>query len=145
MKPNDVILHMAAKIAVIIIFTFAIYLFMSGHHHPGGGFIGGLTFASGIVLLYLAFDIESIRKNLPVDFKKVAAFGIILSILTGAYAMLSGEPFLTQTFGKVDLPIFGETELASAVLFDTGVALAVIGTAVNIILSISEDQKSWKR
>jgi len=37
------------------------------------------------------------------------------------------------------LPIFGVTELATAVLFDTGVALAVIGTAVSIILSISED------
>lgn len=141
MKPNDVILHTVTKIAIIIIFTFAIYLFVSGHHAPGGGFIGGLTVASGIVLLYLAFDIETIRKNIPFDFKKIAAFGVIIAILTGSVSLFRGEPFLNQKFGHVNLPLFGDTELATAVLFDTGVALAVIGTAVNIILSISEDRK----
>ena len=54
--------------------------------------------------------------------------------------MLFGKPFLTQTFGYFDLPIFGKTELATATIFDTGVALAVIGTAVTIILTISEDR-----
>jgi multisubunit Na+/H+ antiporter MnhB subunit len=39
-----------------------------------------------------------------------------------------------------DLPIFGKTELATATIFDTGVALAVIGTAVTIILTISDDR-----
>jgi len=140
MKPNDIILHTVTKVASIIIFTFSIHLFMRGHHDPGGGFIGGLTTASGIVLLYLAFDIETIRKNIPFDFKKVAALGVLIAVLTGLGGVVFGQPFLTQVFGHVELPIFGDTELASAVLFDTGVALAVIGTAVNIILSISEDQ-----
>ncbi len=140
MKPNDMILHTVTKVAAIIIFTFSIHLFMRGHHDPGGGFIGGLTTASGIVLLYLAFDIETIRKNIPFDFKKVAALGVLIAVLTGLGGVLFGKPFLTQVFGHVELPVFGDTELASAVLFDTGVALAVIGTAVSIILSISEDQ-----
>jgi len=61
-------------------------------------------------------------------------------VFTGMAGVIFGEPFLTQTFGHVELPIFGDTELASALIFDTGVALAVIGTAVNIILSISEDR-----
>lgn len=140
MKPNDVILHTVTKVAVMIIFTFSIYLFYGGHHNPGGGFIGGLSVASGITLLFLAFDIETIRKNIPFDFKNVAAIGVLIAIFTGMGGVLFGKHFLTQTFGYFDLPIFGKTELATATIFDTGVALAVIGTAVTIILTISDDR-----
>lgn len=140
MKPNDVILRSVTRVAAVIILTFSIYLFMSGHHHPGGGFIGGLSTASAIVLLYLSFGIEKVRENIRLDFKKLAAIGVLIAVGTGLAGIVFGQPFLTQTFGHVDLPIFGDTELASALIFDTGVALAVIGTAVNIILSISEDR-----
>jgi multicomponent Na+:H+ antiporter subunit B len=140
MKPNDVILHTVTKVAVMIIFTFSIYLFYGGHHNPGGGFIGGLSAASGITLLLLAFDIETIRKNIPFDFKNVAAIGVLIAIFTGMGGLFFGHPFLTQTFGYFDLPIFGKTELATATIFDIGVALAVIGTAVTIILTISDDR-----
>ncbi|MFD1779438.1 MULTISPECIES: Na(+)/H(+) antiporter subunit B [Fredinandcohnia] len=139
-EPNDVIIRSITKIAVIIIFTFAINLFISGHHHPGGGFIGGLTFSAGLVLLFLTFDIETVRKNLPLDFKVVAAVGVLIAVGTGVGSMLFDEPFLTQTFGYIELPVFGETELASAVLFDVGVALAVIGTSLTIIMSIGDDR-----
>ena len=139
MNPNDVILRSVTKMAIVIILTFSIYLFFGGHHNPGGGFIGGLSVAAGLVLLYLAFDIETVRKNIPVDFKKVAGFGVLLAVLTGMSSLFVGKPFLNQTFGYFNLPVFGKTELATAVLFDVGVALAVIGTAVTIILSISED------
>lgn len=139
-EPNDVIIRSITKVAVIIIFTFAINLFISGHHHPGGGFIGGLTFSAGLVLLFLTFDLETVRKNLPLDFKVVAAIGVLIAVGTGVGSMLFNEPFLTQTFGYIELPVFGETELASAVLFDVGVALAVIGTSLTIIMSIGDDR-----
>lgn len=140
MKPNDVILHTVTKVAVIIILTFSIYLFFGGHHNPGGGFIGGLSVASGLVLLYLTFDMETVGKNMPIDFKKMSAIGVLIAVLTGSGSLFFNEPFLTQTFGTFTLPIFGETELATAVIFDIGVALAVIGAAMTIILSISEDR-----
>lgn len=139
-KPDDVILRTVTKVAVFIILAFAVNLFFSGHHQPGGGFIGGLTFASALILLYLVYDIESVLNYLPVDFKVVAAIGVLVAVLTGTAGMLFDKPFLTQAFGHVHIPVFGDTELASAVLFDVGVALAVIGTAVTIILSISEDR-----
>lgn len=139
-KPNDVIIRSVTKVAVVIILTFAINLFVSGHHQPGGGFIGGLAFASALILLFLAFDIETVRKNIPLDFKVVAATGVLISVLTGAGAMLLDRPFLFQAFGYFELPVFGKTELATAVLFDIGVALAVIGTSITIIMSIGDDR-----
>jgi len=139
-KPNDLLIRSVTKVAVVIIFTFAINLFISGHHYPGGGFIGGLTFASALILLFLTFDMESVRKNIPVDFKVLTAVGVIIAVLTGVGGMILDYPFLTQTFGYFNLPIFGKTELATAVIFDIGVALAVIGTAVTIIMSIGDDR-----
>ena len=139
-KPNDIIIRSITKVAVVIILTFAINLFVSGHHFPGGGFIGGLTFAAAIILLFLTFDIESVRKNIPIDFKVLAGVGVLIAVLTGIGGMVLGEAFLTQAFGYFDLPIFGKTELATAVIFDIGVALAVIGTAITIIMTIGDDR-----
>lgn len=140
MKFTDVILQTATKIIVFIIVIFSIYILFAGHHNPGGGFIGGLVTSSAIVLLFMAFDVRTVKQNLPLDFKKVGALGVILAALTGTSALFFGNPFLYQTFDYFVLPIFGEKELATAVLFDLGVYLAVIGTAVTIILSISEDK-----
>lgn len=139
-KPNDVILHSVTKVAVVIILTFSIDLFFAGHHDPGGGFIGGLGFASALTLLFLAFDIEWVRENIPIDFKVVTASGVLIAVLTGLGSLVFDAPFLSQTYDYFNLPIFGKTELATAVIFDFGVALAVIGTAVTIILSIAEDR-----
>ena len=139
MKINDVILRTVTKVVVFIILTFGVELFFSGHYNPGGGFIGGLVLSSALVLLFLVHDIETVQKGIPVDFKKVAALGVILAIGTGVGAVLFGAAFLTQTFGIFNLPVFGETELATVVLFEVGVALTVVGTVVTIILSISED------
>lgn len=138
-RSNDVILQTVTKVVVFIILTFGVELFLAGHNDPGGGFIGGLVLSSALVLLYLVYDIETVHKGIPVDFKKVAAIGVLFAVGTGIGAVLFGAAFLTQTFVEVNLPVFGDTELSTVILFETGVALTVVGTVATIILSISED------
>ncbi|MGE7838452.1 Na(+)/H(+) antiporter subunit B [Viridibacillus arvi] len=140
MKINDVILRTVTKIVVFIILTLSVYLFFSGHYSPGGGFIGGLVLASAIVLMYLTSDIETVHKGMPFDFKLVAALGVLIATGTGFASVIFGKDFMTQAALKLNLPIFGDTELASVVLFEAGVAMTVIGVVVTIILSISEDE-----
>ena len=77
---------------------------------------------------------------MPVDYKVVAAIGVLISVSTGILGMSTGAPFLNQAFGYVNLPGFGKTEWATAVLFDVGVALVVIGTSLTIIMSIGDDR-----
>lgn len=139
LKINDVILQSITKIVVFIILTLAVYLFFSGHNNPGGGFVSGLILASALVLLFLAFDTDTIQKGIPIDFKLIAAFGTLLIVLTGLGSIIVGVPFLSQTFTFIDLPFFGEIELATVTVFETGVSLAVVGVVVTIILSISGD------
>lgn len=144
MKSNDVILQTVTRLMTFIILSFAVYLFMAGHHNPGGGFIGGMVFAAGIVLLLLAFDLKTVRAGFPLDFKFLAAGGVLLALGTGIASIFFGRQFLSHSFGTFHLPLFGETELATAVLFDVGVALAVLGTALSIIFDIREDISIWK-
>ncbi|OLN23937.1 Na(+)/H(+) antiporter subunit B [Domibacillus antri] len=139
LRENDVILQTVSKVAVFIILTFGVYLFLAGHHNPGGGFIGGLTLSSAFVLLYLAFDVETVNAGIPMDYKMVAATGVLISVFSGMGALLFGSAFLSQTFAYFDLPIFGKTELATVVLFESGIALGVVGVVVTIMISISED------
>jgi multicomponent Na+:H+ antiporter subunit B len=145
MKINDVILRTVTKVAVFIILTFAVHLFLVGHHNPGGGFVGGLVVASAIILLLLAFSINTIKEGFPIKFETLSVIGVLVAVTTGMGPVVFGKPFLNQTFGNINLPIFGETGLATAVIFDVGVALAVLGTAISITNTISEDTCIWKR
>ncbi|WP_042470148.1 Na(+)/H(+) antiporter subunit B [Bacillus ndiopicus] len=140
MKINDVILRTVVKAVVFIILTLGVYLFFAGHNAPGGGFIGGLVLGSAVVLLYLTYDIETVHKGMPFDFKKVAAFGVLLATGTAIGSIFFNVPFLTQAAREFHFPLLGETHLSTVMIFEAGVALTVIGTLVTIILSISEDE-----
>ncbi|MGM1021364.1 MAG: Na+/H+ antiporter subunit A [Bacillota bacterium] len=140
LKSNDVILKMVSKVMVVMIFTFSMYLFFAGHNNPGGGFIGALMTSAALILLAIAFGMDTIRKVLPINYRILTAVGLIIAILTAAGSFAFGAPFLSHTFGHFHLPIMGDTELATAVLFDLGVYLAVVGVTMNIIFTIKEDE-----
>ncbi|WP_078544272.1 Na(+)/H(+) antiporter subunit B [Litchfieldia alkalitelluris] len=140
MRTNDLILQTITKIVIFIILAFSLHLFFAGHYTPGGGFIGGLMTAAALVLLLLAFDAKTVKKIFPVDFKKVTAVGLLIAVFTGIGSFIFGVPFLTHTYDYFDIPILGETGLATAVLFDIGVYLVVIGVTMTIIQTIGEDE-----
>lgn len=135
---NDVILESSTTFITFIIFLFAVYLFFAGHYTPGGGFIGGLVTASALVLVLLAFDIKTLRQILPIDYKQMTAVGMLISVLTASGALLFNKPFFTHAHGYFNLPLFGKTSLHTAMLFDLGVYLVVVGVTMTIIQTIGE-------
>src|SRR5699024_7964847 len=139
LKIKDLILQTVTKVVVFIILTIATYLFFSGHDAHGGGFIGGLVLASALVLFLLYFENETLKEELPEDFKKVGATGIFIVLASGFSSVFFGELFLNQVFFEFTVPFFDTIKWTSATIFEIGVALTVIGVVVTIILSISED------
>jgi multicomponent Na+:H+ antiporter subunit B len=139
-KVNDLILQTVTTLLSFIIIIFSVYLFFAGHYTPGGGFIGGLMTSAALVLLLLAFDIKTINTIFPFNFMTVAAAGLLISVLTGVGALFFDVPYLTHTFDYVELPILGETALASTLIFDLGVYLVVVGIAMTIIQTIGESE-----
>ncbi|MEJ8303793.1 Na+/H+ antiporter subunit A [Saccharibacillus sacchari] len=133
---NDVILRTMSRVIVLIIISFSLYLFFAGHNHPGGGFIAALMTAAALILLAVSFGMDTVRRIIRVNYRVLTAIGLSIALLTAVGSFAFGAPFLSHAFGHFDLPVLGDTELATAVLFDLGVYLAVVGVVMNIIFTI---------
>ncbi|WP_337018307.1 Na(+)/H(+) antiporter subunit B [Oceanobacillus massiliensis] len=139
-KPNNMILQTTTSLIAFILLGFAVYLLLAGHNSPGGGFVGGLMTSGAILLLYMAYGIETVKKMLPVNYTTLIPIGLLLAVGTGIGSFIFNVPFLSHTFGYFTFPVFGEVELATAMLFDFGVYFTVVGVMMTIILTIADDQ-----
>jgi multicomponent K+:H+ antiporter subunit A len=70
---------------------------------------------------------------MPWSYSKVIAAGLLVATAAGVASWAFGAPFLTSTFGYVTWPVVGQFELASAMVFDLGIYLAVVGVVMVII------------
>ncbi|KAA0547835.1 Na(+)/H(+) antiporter subunit B [Bacillus sp. BGMRC 2118] len=140
MRTNDLILKTTTNIIVFIILAFSFKLFLAGHNMPGGGFIGGLMTAGALILMYITYGIAPIKKLTRINFIFLIGLGLAIALATGVGSFFFDQPFLSHTDEYFYLPILGKTHLATAVLFDIGVYLTVVGVTMTIILSIAEDR-----
>ncbi len=59
---NDVILQLAARVLIPVIFMFGFYIILNGHLSPGGGFSGGAVMGAGLMLYLNAFGFEKTER-----------------------------------------------------------------------------------
>ena len=57
--------------------------------------------------------------------------------LSGAVGWIFDQPFLTTYFQYADLPLLGRVPLASAVAFDLGVVVLVVGATVLTLIALA--------
>ena len=133
------ILQATARLTLHLMLLFSVYLLLRGHNEPGGGFIAGMLTSLAIILQMVAFDLESFKKEIPWNPLRIVFSGLTLSAVTGTGALVFGQPFMTSAFGHFHLPLLGDVELASAMFFDIGVYLVVVGTTLAIIRTIAEE------
>src|SRR5690606_21289747 len=120
-----------------VIIVLALYLFLRGHDQPGGGFIAGITLSIAFVLQYLAGGTRWTEDRLRILPAYWIGTGLLLALFTGVGAWLFGRSFLTSTFQYLDLPVLGRVPMASALLFDLGVFVLVVGATVLILIAIA--------
>ncbi|MEK4301765.1 Na(+)/H(+) antiporter subunit B [Oceanobacillus sp. FSL W8-0428] len=140
-KPNNMMLQTLARLIILVVLSFSIYLMLAGHNSPGGGFIGGLMTASAILILYLSFGLNPIKKVIRFDYIKIIGIGLLLPGITGLVSIFFGFSYLKQFFRYFHIPLIGEVELTTALPFDLGVYFVVLASALTIILTIAEDDK----
>ena len=116
----------------------SVYIFFRGHNLPGGGFVAGLITAIAIILQYVAQGVDWVKQRLTLEYHRLVAAGVLISSLTGAVSWLFERPFLTSWFDYFQLPLFGEIELASAIAFDLGVYLTVVGSTLMILANLGK-------
>jgi multicomponent K+:H+ antiporter subunit A len=142
---HPMILNNVARLLLPLALLISAFIFLRGHNLPGGGFIAGLITAIALILQYVAHGVEWTQRRFPFSYHSIAGAGVLIAALTGLGSLAFGHEFLTSAFGHFHIPVLGEIELATALFFDLGVYLAVVGSTLLILSNIghvSQDESS---
>jgi multisubunit Na+/H+ antiporter MnhB subunit len=105
MKGMTVIVKTISSWVKILIFLFGIYIVITGHLTPGGGFAGGVILASSYVLLMLAFGRTHVEKSLPLPVaSKLDCVGALLFALIAILGLVLGGSFFVNFLFQKYLP-----------------------------------------
>ncbi len=131
------ILQTATNYLLPLLLLFSVFILLRGHYLPGGGFVGGLIAATAFVLHMFAHGISETQKLLRIHPGFLMPTGLSLAILSGFIPkVISGLPFLTGIWFSEPVPVLGL--IGTALFFDTGVYLVVVGVSLTILFTISE-------
>ena len=136
---RSVVLETAVRLVFHTVLAFSLYLLLAGHNQPGGGFVGGLVAGAAFVLRYIAGGRAALAAAVPVDPGVPLGGGLVLAAGTGAAGWLAGGQFLES--GKVswDVPVLGLVKATSALPFDTGVYLVVVGLVLAVLRTLGAE------
>ena len=133
---RSLVLEVATRIIFPLIMVLSAYFFFAGHNTPGGGFAGGLTAGLALVLRYLAGGRYELGEALPLDAGKVLGAGLALSAGTAVTSLLLGAPVLSSAVIELDVPVLGTIKFVTALFFDLGVYLIVVGLVLDVLRSL---------
>ena len=135
---HPLILATLSRVLLPMALLVSVFIFLRGHNLPGGGFIAGLVTAVALILQYVASGVQWTQSRLPLNYQGMAGLGVMIAGLTGLGSWLFDRPFLTSAFGHFHIPLIGEIELATALLFDLGVYLTVVGATLLILANLGK-------
>ncbi|WP_315760699.1 monovalent cation/H+ antiporter subunit A [Sphingomonas sp. Y38-1Y] len=128
---------MATRLLLPLALLVGSYIFLRGHNQPGGGFIAALVFSIAILLQYLASGFDWTDERRKFGEHNLIGIGVLIAIATGLGSLVFGAPFLSSSFDYFHLPLIGEFELATALLFDLGVASVVVGAVMMALAQLA--------
>lgn len=114
----------------------SVFVFLRGHNQPGGGFIAGLITAVALIMQYLTNGVVWTHRRMSANMHPLIGAGLLIATLTGLASLVVGYPFLTSAFTHIHWPVVGDFELASAMAFDLGVFLVVVGATLLILIHL---------
>jgi multisubunit Na+/H+ antiporter MnhB subunit len=123
----------------------SLYLLFAGHNQPGGGFAGGIVAGAAIALRYVAGGIDDVRRMSRGQPWTVLGSGVLIAALVAVAPLALGGSVLEQGSVTLDLPLLGDVKLTSALVFDIGVYLAVVGLALMVFESFGDDPRDESR
>lgn len=134
---HPVMFVVATRLMLPVAMMVGTYIFLRGHNLPGGGFVAGLVFAIALVMQYLASGQGWTEGRQRLDYHAMIGTGVLIASATGVGSWIAGRPFLTSSYGYVDLPPLEKFELATAALFDLGVFFCVLGAVMLALASLA--------
>ena len=135
-RARSLVLEVTTRLIFPTMMILSLFFFFTGHNNPGGGFAGGLVAGLALVLRYLAGGRYELGEAIPVDAGRLLGAGLLLAAGTAATSMAFGAPPLSSATFEGTLPVFGEVKFVTALFFDAGVYLIVVGLVLDILRSL---------
>ncbi|MFC9516191.1 Na+/H+ antiporter subunit A [Nocardiaceae bacterium NPDC056970] len=135
-RHRSLVLEVTTRLIFPTMMVLSVYFFFSGHNAPGGGFAGGLTAGLALVLRYLAGGRYELGEAVPIDAGKILGLGLALAAGTALTSLFLGAPPLSSAVFEVTLPLLGHIKLVTALFFDLGVYLIVVGLVLDVLRSL---------
>lgn len=136
---RSLILDVSVRAVFHTVLLVALFFLFSGHNAPGGGFVAGLVAGAAFVLHDVATGFDPQRRGGPANPETIVALGLIVAVATGLASMLAGGEFLESGTLSVHLPVFDTVKATSALAFDVGVFLVVLGVVLTIVEHLGEE------
>ncbi len=134
---HPMMLVVATRVGLPLALVVGVFIFLRGHNVPGGGFIAGLLVAIALIVQYMASGFGWAAQRMKIDYHGLIGSGVLVAALTGLGSWVAGYPFLTSTVWHLSLPLLGELHIASAMFFDAGVFLVVVGATMLALANLS--------
>ncbi len=135
---HPLLVQVVAQTVLSLALMVSVYIFLRGHNLPGGGFIAGLVTAAAMILQYMANGVDWVKNRFDYNYQTLTSVGVMIAFLTGLGSWAFDHNYLTSAFTYVEWPIVGKFELATAILFDLGVYLTVIGATLMILANFGQ-------
>ncbi|MFZ0490223.1 MAG: Na+/H+ antiporter subunit B [Salegentibacter sp.] len=134
---RTVILKTASDYLLPVLLVFSVFILLRGHYLPGGGFVGGLIASIAFVLHSFANGLKNTKDLIKIHPGFLMPTGLAMAFLSGlSPVVFKGNPFMTHIWMHDPLPVLGK--ISTAMTFDMGVYLVVVGVTLTIIFTISE-------
>jgi multicomponent Na+:H+ antiporter subunit B len=139
---NSLILSAATRFLAPLMLAYSLFILLRGHNEPGGGFIGGLIAAVAFALYAKAEGTEAARRALRADPSMLSLCGLFLAVCAGVWGWLGKGAFLASVWPFLHKDAEGHESglpIGSALAFDVGVYLVVVGAVIGLFLALEED------
>lgn len=145
-NPSPLMFRITASWILPLALVVSVYIFMRGHNLPGGGFIAGLITSLALIIQYIVLGQDQTEQMIKAKSGRLyevwIGSGLTIAGLTGIAAWFWARPFLTSAHVYVELPVLGKMHIASAVSFDLGVYITVVGAAMLLISVLGDSRHS---
>jgi multicomponent Na+:H+ antiporter subunit B len=133
---KTIILKIASNYLLPLLLLFSVFILLRGHYEPGGGFVGGLIASIAFVLHAFANGLKTTQKFIKYHPGVAIPVGLALALLSSLLPLFLGYPLMKSVFFTKALPVLGT--VSTALIFDIGVYLVVVGVTLTILFTISE-------
>jgi multicomponent Na+:H+ antiporter subunit A len=134
---ESLILRTSVRIVFPVAIVLSLFLLFAGHNAPGGGFIAGLVAGAALVMRPPG-DLDRV---IPIPPPVVLGTGLVISTATAIAGLLNGGELLESSKFERDLPVLGVVKATSALPFDIGVFLVVIGLVLTAQRFLGEEER----